>query len=104
MPNRIPPPEEPIDFLESSGDYLNRGTVRQPSNKRLTRRSQNMKVLWEEIESGDRASVTTGLWAASPLRKLFRTKVPGGWFVLSPAGSMIFYPDPKHRWDGYSLP
>ncbi len=104
MPNRIPPPEEPIDFHESSGDYLNQETVRQPSNKQLPRRSQNMKVLWEEIESGDRTSLTAGLWAASPLRKLFRTKVPGGWLVSSTTASITFFPDPKHRWDGNSLP
>jgi hypothetical protein len=53
--------------------------------------------------------------------KVFRAKVPGGWFVLwvshqgidvrhpmneSPAEEhgFTFYPDPKHEWDGGSLP
>jgi hypothetical protein len=53
--------------------------------------------------------------------KIFRAKVPGGWFVLwvshqgidvrhpmdeSPAEEhgLTFYPDPKHEWDGGSLP
>ena len=53
--------------------------------------------------------------------KLFRAKVPGGWFVLwvaqrgidvtSPMAEtmaeehgLTFYPDPKHVWDGGSLP
>ena len=40
---------------------------------------------------------------------IFRTKVPGGWLVLSKMlnsasdGTMIFYPDPEHKWDGSSL-
>ncbi len=32
----------------------------------------------------------------------FRSKVPGGWFVLVPDGA-FFYPDPTHSWDGSSL-
>jgi hypothetical protein len=53
--------------------------------------------------------------------KIFRAKVPGGWFVLwvsrqgidvlhpmeeSPGEEhgLTFYPDPKHEWDGGSLP
>ncbi len=46
---------------------------------------------------------------------VYRTKVPGGWFVhirdqwsggdhlITGAGS-FFYPDPKHAWDGSSQP
>lgn len=36
-----------------------------------------------------------------------RTKVPGGWLVkiwIGTAGSIAFYPDPNHEWDGNSLP
>jgi hypothetical protein len=41
-----------------------------------------------------------------------RARVPGGWFVVSylmatmsfKTASMIFFPDPEHRWDGTSLP
>ena len=53
--------------------------------------------------------------------KVFRAKVPGGWLVLwvshqgidvlhptaeSPREEhgFTFYPDPKHEWDGGSLP
>ena len=43
--------------------------------------------------------------------QLSRAKVPGGWFVCiiyvsSNVGgpSMVFYPDPEHKWDGGSLP
>jgi hypothetical protein len=38
-----------------------------------------------------------------------RTKVPGGWLVVSQfhiggAHGLTFVPDPKHEWDGGSLP
>jgi hypothetical protein len=38
-----------------------------------------------------------------------RTKVPGGWFVISQfkigsAHGLVFLPDPNHEWDGGSLP
>jgi hypothetical protein len=38
-----------------------------------------------------------------------RAKVPGGWLVISQfhvggAHGMAFLPDPKHEWDGGSLP
>ncbi len=52
--------------------------------------------------------------------KMFRAKVPGGWFVLwvshqgidvrhpmneslAEEHGFTFYPDPKHEWDGGSL-
>lgn len=40
---------------------------------------------------------------------LLRTRVPGGWLVLfhephgRESGSITFYPDPNHLWDGGSL-
>jgi hypothetical protein len=69
-----------------------------------------MKILWEEIESlkgsfcsGDKANPDAKSWWISA--RLGRTKVPGGWLVLWEAsGSMTFYPDPEHKWDGNSLP
>jgi hypothetical protein len=38
-----------------------------------------------------------------------RAKVTGGWLVISqykvgPAHGLAFLPDPKHEWDGGSLP
>jgi len=38
-----------------------------------------------------------------------RAKVPGGWLVISQfrvggAHGLVFLPDPKHVWDGGSLP
>ena len=39
---------------------------------------------------------------------LSRAKVPGGWLVYATtageAASLVFVPDPDHRWDGSSLP
>ena len=37
---------------------------------------------------------------ASSTMPLLRTKVPGGWLVATPAGSVTFYPDPEHDWSG----
>lgn len=36
---------------------------------------------------------------------LLRAKVPGGWLLtgVSAGGSLTFYPDAKHEWDGKSL-
>lgn len=38
----------------------------------------------------------------------YRSKVPGGWLVVSESSnrqqSMVFLPDPEHKWDGKSLP
>jgi hypothetical protein len=38
-----------------------------------------------------------------------RAKVPGGWLVISQfhiggAHGLVFLPDPRHEWDGGSLP
>ena len=49
---------------------------------------------WEKLET----SGVEGL-------KTYRTKVPGGWLVM--AGcigiGLVFFPDPKHEWDGKSI-
>ncbi len=39
--------------------------------------------------------------SAAPVR-LLRAKVPGGWLLVS-NGSVGFYPDPEHAWDGRSI-
>lgn len=40
--------------------------------------------------------------------QVYRAKVPGGWLILTSGGQgfsgLTFYPDPKHEWDGGSLP
>jgi len=38
----------------------------------------------------------------------YRTRVPGGWFVVvhqehRDFGGSFFYPDPTHRWDGSGI-
>jgi hypothetical protein len=57
-----------------------------------------MKIKWEGIRNdGD------GVY----LGRTHRAKVPGGWFVYvycSGDSGILFYPDPKHEWDGNSLP
>ncbi len=59
-----------------------------------------MKLKWLQIrEGGYRVDGPQFVW---------RTKVPGGWFVFvhragEEAGA-FFYPDPNHEWDGNSLP
>ncbi len=63
-----------------------------------------MKVLWEEIEAGDKAKPDAGILTTHSIKQLFRTKISGGWLVLSPTASITFVPDPKHEWDGNSLP
>lgn len=37
---------------------------------------------------------------------IFRAKIPGGWlvFVWMESSTICFVPDPKHEWDGASLP
>lgn len=64
-----------------------------------------MALKWALIENKEAEKDTY----AAP-RHGARTKVPGGWFVsFSPNRerdfvAVIFYPDPKHEWDGNSLP
>lgn len=40
--------------------------------------------------------------------KAFRACVPGGWLIFiwdtQGMGGVTFYPDPKHDWDGGTLP
>lgn len=33
----------------------------------------------------------------------YRTKVPGGWLVMTPRGGIAHVPDAEHGWDGNSL-
>ena len=52
---------------------------------------------WEWLES------VGGYYPAT-----LRAKVPGGWLVYAERGEctagLTFYPDPRHEWDGSSLP
>jgi hypothetical protein len=45
-------------------------------------------------------------WEALPSSQfsLSRSKVPGGWLIAAGSTpSLVFYPDPDHRWDGASV-
>jgi len=59
---------------------------------------------WETL---DTTRQETGILNTKYLTE--RAKVPGGWLVISqphvgaPHG-LVFLPDPKHDWDGGSLP
>lgn len=54
--------------------------------------SPEARLQWERVSSSH--------------REILRAKVPGGWLLLAGGGSdaLAFYPDPKHLWDGASLP
>ena len=59
---------------------------------------QEKLIVWEDLESSGRGHLA-----------MRRAKVPGGWFVYASDGyhhhgGLTFYPDPKHEWDGCSLP
>jgi hypothetical protein len=41
--------------------------------------------------------------ALSSTVRLSRAKVPGGWLLATPQGSVSFYPDPSHEWNGESV-
>jgi hypothetical protein len=62
-----------------------------------------MAVKWEYLS-------TQFLTGHHPQVSLYRAKVPGGWLVLAvlgltgESGTITFYPDPGHAWDGSSLP
>lgn len=65
-----------------------------------------MIVYWEFIEGRTRQTMT------EQPDKMFRARVPGGWFVYvlsanhlwrTGEGAGFFYPDPEHKWDGCSL-
>ena len=65
-----------------------------------------MKVIWENIESQNARDVGKVHTAEGDIR---RAKVIGGWLVVwagpyGGGGGITFYPDPKHEWDGNSLP
>lgn len=49
------------------------------------------------------------------ISEIYRAKIPGGWLVrvIDPAdydipvrlsNCIVFVPDPRHEWDGHSLP
>jgi len=41
--------------------------------------------------------------ALSSAVRMSRAKVPGGWLLATPQGSITFLPDAGHQWDGKSL-
>jgi hypothetical protein len=46
-------------------------------------------------------------WEDIDYHKIWRSKIFGGWLVKTfdgEAASITFVPDPKHEWDGTSLP
>ncbi|MBT9317220.1 hypothetical protein [Leptothoe spongobia] len=58
------------------------------------------ELIWEKLNCKNQPVGGLGLW---------RAKVPGGWLVASRCGGgegsgITFYPDPKHEWNGGSLP
>ena len=58
-----------------------------------------MVLRWEKIKC---ELVEKSFFAS--MNSLWRTKVPGGWFIQMSTDSAFFYSDPEHLWDGSSLP
>jgi len=66
--------------------------------------SEDRGLYWELIPTTREES---GLLSSSYMTE--RAKVPGGWLVISQfkvgsAHGLVFLPDPKHEWNGRSLP
>ena len=67
------------------------------------------KLRWErlevDVELRDRPGMATSEREQLQERlACYRSKVPGGWLVMSPRlGGIAFYPDPQHAWSGGSL-
>lgn len=57
------------------------------------------QLVWHKLSSSE---AEAGFFK---LGDIYRTKVPGGWFVMvtNNARGLMFYPDPEHNWDGGSL-
>ena len=55
------------------------------------------KLILEEIQCG---------YPRGGVELVFRSKIPGGWlvFVKGDTTPVVFVPDPKHEWNGSSLP
>lgn len=47
-----------------------------------------MKLIWEKLECASKESGFLG----GAMAPLWRSKVPGGWFVMAPGASSFFYP------------
>ena len=61
-------------------------------------------IEWEFITVSGKAGGGTG-----EVKYVMRSKVPGGWLIAvysgcSGSNSVTFMPDPRHEWDGNSLP
>ena len=61
--------------------------------------TEQRQLVWHKLNS---SSAEGGFFK---LGDVYRAKVPGGWLVLvtNNARGLMFYPDPKHNWDGGSL-
>lgn len=67
----------------------------------MSQQDEAKQLVWEELNSSRQGGGILKLgW------NIHRTKVPGGWLVLviHNTSGLSFYPDPKHTWDGTSLP
>lgn len=67
----------------------------------MTSGPEPRQLLWEEVRT---ARKDGGIFAID--WNVHRTRVPGGWLVvvIHNTSGLTFYPDPKHEWDGSSLP
>ena len=66
----------------------------------MTQEAEPRQLVWEELKSSRKGGgIFTMGW------HVHRTKVPGGWLVLviHNTSGLTFYPDPEHKWDGWSL-
>ncbi|MCO5166807.1 MAG: hypothetical protein M9894_10635 [Planctomycetes bacterium] len=70
---------------------------------------QKRELKWERLNVCIEFPPTMAPMAESQRQELLerlalhRSKVPGGWMVMTPRGGLAFYPDPQHTWDGNSL-
>lgn len=55
--------------------------------------SQAPKLDWQKLKSTERA-----------VGDMYRSPIFGGWLITNADGSLVFVPDPEHKWDGESYP
>ena len=75
------------------------GFTENAPSANAVQRAAAAKLTWQTV------------WGAGATQWLDRAKVPGGWLLLlkgrdpnGGSGGTTFYPDPKHDWNGSSLP
>jgi hypothetical protein len=70
---------------------------------------EQRKLKWERLEVELEAPPRQPVMIESERQRLvdrmacYRTKVPGGWLVMSPRGGVTHLPDPEWTWNGSSL-